>query len=68
MEMRTRDILNENLRVQIKELIKLKGMKQIFVANQIGVHHVTMSKWMNGKETFAEERMKTIKKFIEVNS
>ena len=66
--MKTRDILNEKLRIQIKELIKLKGIKQVFVAKQIGVHHVTMSKWMNGKEAFGEDRMKTIKKFIEANS
>ena len=65
--MKTREILNEKLRVQLKELITLKGIKQLFIAKQIGVHHVTLSRWINGKEAFAEERMKVVQKFIEDN-
>ncbi|MGE6488487.1 hypothetical protein [Paenisporosarcina sp. NPDC076898] len=65
--MNTREILNEKLRVQMEELITLKGIKQLFVASQIGVHHVTFSRWINGKETFAEQRMKTVQNFLESN-
>lgn len=45
---------------KIKSLIKLKGMTQVFVCNQLGVKGSYLSDVANGKNTMSEDRIRII--------
>lgn len=49
---------------KIKSLIKLKGMTQVFVCNQLGVKGSYLSDVANGKNTMSEDRIRTIAEIL----
>lgn len=51
----------------IGKTIKVKGIKQTWLADQIGVHPVTLNKFLNGKRGLAEEKLKTLLQVLEID-
>lgn len=51
---------------RIKDYIDEKGIKQITVANAIGMSKVAMSETLNGNRTLTAEELSRICRFLEV--
>ncbi len=52
---------------KIKSLIKLKGMTQVFVCNQLGVKGSYLSDVANGKNTMSKDRIRTIAEILDTS-
>lgn len=50
----------------LKELLKSKGIKQKWLATQIGVSEVTVSLWCAGKSMPKEDHLKSLCKLLKV--
>jgi len=50
----------------LKKLIQSKGVKQKWLAEQIGVSEVTMSNWMKGKFKPTEENLRKIGEVLNI--
>ena len=50
----------------LKEVIKSKGMKQTFLARKIGVSVVTVSNWVQEKNTPNEKHLKRLSELLQV--
>jgi transcriptional regulator with XRE-family HTH domain len=51
----------------IKEIIKKKGFKQNYIANEIGLHPVTLNKFLNGKMEIKESKVYRLCELLEVD-
>ncbi|MBW7869160.1 MAG: helix-turn-helix transcriptional regulator [Brumimicrobium sp.] len=51
----------------LKELFKNKGIKQKWLANQIGVSEVTISNWVKGIHTPSEEHLEKLAKILHID-
>lgn len=52
--------------MQLKELLKTKGIKQKWLADKIGVSEVTVSNWCGGKSVPRTEHLKELSKLLNV--
>jgi transcriptional regulator with XRE-family HTH domain len=50
----------------LKELIKVKGVKQRFIADKLGVSEVTVSNWVMGKTFPSEENLEKLCKLLDI--
>ena len=50
----------------LNEIIKSKGMKQIFIAQKIGVSVVTVSNWVQGKSKPSEKHLNRLSELLQV--
>jgi transcriptional regulator with XRE-family HTH domain len=51
----------------IKEVIKMKGFKQNYIASEVGLHPVTLNKYLNGKTEIKESKVHRLCELLEVN-
>ena len=49
-----------------KKLIQTRGVKQKWLAQQIGVSEVTMSNWMRGSYKPSDENLKKVAKVLDM--
>jgi len=50
----------------LKELLKTKGIKQVWVANKLGVSEVTVSKWCSGKSVPKKAHLEKLSRLLDV--
>lgn len=50
----------------LKELLKTKGIKQVWIANRLGVSEVTVSKWCAGKSTPKKSHLQKLSELLDV--
>ncbi|HAB28141.1 MAG: transcriptional regulator [Xanthomarina sp.] len=50
----------------LKELLKLKGVKQKWLANKIGVSEVTVSNWVKEKSIPSDKNYQKISKTLNI--
>lgn len=51
----------------LKELLKLKGVKQKWLANKIGVSEVTVSNWVKEKSTPSDKNYQKISEALNIS-
>jgi transcriptional regulator with XRE-family HTH domain len=51
----------------IKEIIKKKGFKQNYIASEVGVHPVTLNKYLNGKTKIKDSKVHRLCELLEVD-
>lgn len=51
----------------LKELIKSRGIKQKWLADQVGVTRLTISNWVNGKYIPKQEHVEKLAKVLNVD-
>lgn len=47
-----------------KELIMSKGLKQQFVAKEIGIHYVSLCNFLNGKSQMRESKIQRLNQLL----
>ncbi|MGI6304514.1 MAG: helix-turn-helix transcriptional regulator [Bacteroidales bacterium] len=50
----------------LKELLKTKGIKQVWIANKLGVSEVTVSKWCAGKSVPKKSHLEKLSQLLDV--
>jgi len=50
----------------LKEILKSKGLKQVWLAHKIGVSEVTVSNWCSGKSVPKKEHLQRISELLDV--
>ena len=50
----------------LKSLLKSKGLKQIWLAEKLGVSEVTLSNWSSGKSIPNEENLNKLSELLDV--
>lgn len=50
----------------LKELLRSKGLKQIWLANKMGVSEVTVSSWCAGKSVPRKEHLRKLSEILNV--
>ncbi|MBT2736144.1 helix-turn-helix transcriptional regulator [Bacillus sp. ISL-7] len=50
----------------IKEIIKKKGFKQNYIASEVGLHPVTLNKYLNGKTEIKDTKIYRLCELLEV--
>lgn len=50
----------------LKELLKAKGIKQVWIANRLGVSEVTVSNWCAGKSVPKKSHVEKLSKLLDV--
>jgi transcriptional regulator with XRE-family HTH domain len=54
---------------EIKQIIKARGLKQKFIADQIGLDYGLFSKWLNGKyDQISQSKIYRIYEVLEINN
>ncbi|MEH7418967.1 helix-turn-helix transcriptional regulator [Neobacillus drentensis] len=51
----------------IKENIKKKGFKQNYIPSEVGLHPVTLNKYLNGKAEIRESKIYRLCEMLEVD-
>lgn len=51
----------------IKEIIKKKGFKQNYIACEVGLHPVTLNKYLNGKATIKDSKFHRLCELLELD-
>jgi len=52
----------------LKELLKTKGIKQVWIANKLGVSEVTVSNWCSGKSVPKKSHLEKLSQLLDVPS
>lgn len=50
----------------LKELLKTKGIKQVWIASRLGVSEVTVSKWCAGKSIPKRSHLQKLSEILDV--
>ncbi|NLF43957.1 MAG: helix-turn-helix transcriptional regulator [Bacteroidales bacterium] len=50
----------------LKELLKTKGIKQVWIANKLGVSEVTVSNWCSGKSVPKKSHLEKLSQLLDV--
>jgi len=50
----------------LKELLKTKGIKQVWIANKLGVSEVTVSNWCSGKSIPKKSHLEKLSQLLDV--
>jgi len=50
----------------LKELLKTKGIKQVWIANKLGVSEVTVSNWCVGKSIPKKTHLQKLSEILDV--
>ena len=51
----------------LKNIIKSKGIKQLFIAQKLGVSVVTVSNWVQGKSAPNKKHLEKLSELLEVS-
>ena len=50
----------------LKEILKTKGIKQVWIANKLGVSEVTVSKWVSGRSVPKKAHLEKLSQLLDV--